>query len=154
MIPKELVDSCHKLVNAGVKELDMPIGIVSHIYNGLYEIIAINSEMGAFIHGAVFPLEQTYCRDVFHTDKTIAITEIGNVAGLQLHPLYVSIPLEAYISAPIHHDDEVCGTINFTSTTLHQPFAKADIQRVEQYAKQISEFVEKVGVISRAPWDV
>jgi GAF domain-containing protein len=154
MIPKELVDSCHKVVNTGVNELDMPIGIVSHIYNGLYEIIAINSEMGAFIHGAVFPLEQTYCRDVFHTDKTIAITEIGNVAGLQLHPLYVSIPLEAYISAPIHHDDEVWGTINFTSTTLHQPFAKADIQRVEQYAKQISEFVEKVGVISRAPWDV
>jgi GAF domain-containing protein len=154
MIPKELVDSCHKVVNTGVNELDMPIGIVSHIYNGLYEIIAINSEMGAFIHGAVFPLEQTYCRDVFHTDKTIAITEIGNVAGLQLHPLYVSTPLEAYISAPIHYDDQVWGTINFTSTTLHQPFAKADIQRVEQYAKKISEFVEEVGVISRAPWDV
>jgi hypothetical protein len=60
MIPKELVDSCNKVVNTGVNELDMPIGIVSHIYNALYEIIAINSEMGAFIHGAVFPLKQTY----------------------------------------------------------------------------------------------
>ena len=110
MLPTQLVDSCHDLINRGVEQLDMPVGIVSHIYNDLYEIVTINSEMDEFIQGAVFPLSKTYCRDVYRTDKTIAITEIDHVLGMQLHPLYVSLPVEAYISAPIHHDGSVWGT--------------------------------------------
>lgn len=154
MLPKELTDPCHELVDQGVKQLDMPVGIVSHIYNDLYEIVAINSEMDGFIQGAVFPLNNTYCRDVYRTDKTIAITEIDHVLGMQLHPLYVSLPIEAYISAPIHHNRSVWGTVNFTSSEIHAPFSKADIERIEQYAATISQWLAERDAISRAPWDV
>lgn len=153
MLPKQLIDSCHTLVNEGVKALDMPVGIVSHIYNGLYEIVTINSEMGEFVGGAVFPLENTYCRDVYRLDKTIAITEIDNVAGMQLHPLYVTIPVEAYISAPIHLNGSVWGTINFTSSKIHPSFSTGDIERVEKYATTISGWLIDIEATSRAPWD-
>ncbi len=154
MIPKQLTDSCNELVNQGVKQLEMPIGIVSHIYNGQYEIITINSEIDDFIQGAVFPLSNTYCRDVYQTDKTIAITEIDHVLGMKLHPLYVSLPLEAYISAPIHHNGCVWGTVNFTSAKIRPSFGNADIELVEQYADTISKWLTDIDEISRAPWDV
>jgi GAF domain-containing protein len=153
MLPKPLIDFCHTLVNDGVKKLNMPVGIVSHIYNSMYEIVTINSEMGEFIGGAVFPLEHTYCRDVYRLDKTIEITEIDNVQGMQLHPLYVSIPVEAYISAPIHHNGSVWGTINFTSAEIHPSFSKENIECVEAYATTISEWLDNIEAISRAPWD-
>lgn len=154
MLPTQLIDSCHKLVNQGVEQLDMPVGIVSHIYNDLYEIVTINSEMNEFIHGAVFPLSNTYCRDVYRTDTTIAITQIDNVLGMQLHPLYVRLPIEAYISAPIHHKHSVWGTVNFTSTKIHPSFEQSDIDLVEQYADKISKWLAGHDAISRAPWDI
>ena len=153
MIPKPLIDFCHTLVNEGVKKLDMPVGIVSHIYNDLYEIVTINSEMNEFIGGAVFPLENTYCRDVYRTDKTIATTEIDGEIGMKLHPLYVSLPVEAYISAPIHHEGQVWGTVNFTSSKIHPPFSKENIECVEAYAATVSEWLDHIDATSRAPWD-
>jgi GAF domain-containing protein len=154
MLPTLLIDSCHDLINRGVEQLDMPVGIVSHIYNDLYEIVTINSEMDEFIQGAVFPLSKTYCRDVYRTDKTIAITEIDHVLGMQLHPLYVSLPVEAYISAPIHHNGSVWGTVNFTSAKIHPAFTKAEIELVEQYAETIGKCLAEIDLVSRAPWDV
>jgi GAF domain-containing protein len=154
MLPTLLVNSCHDLINRGVDQLDMPVGIVSHIYNDLYEIVTINSEMDEFIQGAVFPLSNTYCRDVYRTDKTIAITEIDHVLGMQLHPLYVSLPVEAYISAPIHHNASVWGTVNFTSAKIRPAFTKTEIELVEQYAGTISKCLTEIDLVSRAPWDV
>lgn len=143
MFHKDLADACHKLLKEGVAELGMPVGIVSHIYSGLYHIVAINHPMGEMISGAVFPLSDTYCRDVFTTKKTIAITEIDGVEGLRLHPLYATLPLEAYISAPIFHQDKqvVWGTVNFTSPKTRTAFTAADIKLVENYAKQISQWL-------------
>lgn len=154
MIPKQLIDSCHEFINRGIKELDMPIGIVSHIYNNLYQIVTINSEMGQFIRGAVFPLNETYCRDVYRLDKTIAITEIDHVPGMQLHPLYVNLPVEAYISAPIHFNGSVWGTINYTSSEIRPSFTRKEINTVEAQATTISELLSEIDEISRAPWDV
>ena len=150
MLPTQLIDSCNELINRGVDQLDMPVGIVSHIYNDLYEIVTINSEMDEFINGAVFPLSKTYCREVYRTDKTIAITEIDHVLGMQLHPLYVTLPIEAYISAPIHYKGSVWGTVNFTSANIRPAFTKAEIELVEQYAETINKFLAEVDLISRA----
>jgi GAF domain-containing protein len=154
MLPKKLIDSCHELINRGVNHLDMPVGIVSHIYNDLYEIVTINSEMGGLIQGAVFPLSNTYCRDVYRAKKTIAITEIDHVLGMQRHPLYVSIPVEAYISAPINYNGSVWGTVNFTSAKIRPAFTKAEIKLVEQYAETISQYLAKIDLVTRTPWDV
>ena len=122
----------------------MPVGIVSHIYNDVYQIVTINREMGMLINGAVFALSDTYCRDVYRADATIAITEINGQPGMVRHPLYVSLPIEAYISAPIHHRGRVWGTINFTSTVLRKPFSQQERQLVEGYAATISHLLADI----------
>jgi GAF domain-containing protein len=147
---KDLSDACHELVNHGVELLHMPVGIVSHIYNECYQIVTINDEMGLFIKGAIFPLNETYCRDVYYEDATIAITEIDGKPGMARHPLYVNLPVEAYISAPIHHAGAVWGTINFTSNQIRMPFSNDDLQLVESYAAKISCWLNE---LDTANWD-
>ncbi|WPJ95806.1 GAF domain-containing protein [Coraliomargarita algicola] len=141
MLHQKLRISCHRILDAGVKQLDVPIGIVSHIYNGLYRVIAINSEMGELVENAVFPLEKTYCRDVYQSGKAMALTDIDHVPGLRLHPLYLSLPLEAYIGAPIIRKDSVWGTVNFSSSKLHDAFTEQDLAYVESCARQVSELL-------------
>ncbi|ADE54503.1 GAF domain-containing protein [Coraliomargarita akajimensis] len=138
MFPKSLSDYCHHLLADGLKQVHMPIGIVSHIYNNNYEIVAIEANRCLLRDGALFPLNDTYCRDVYRSGETIALTEIDGVPGLQRHPLYVKMPLEAYLSAPIHHHGFVWGTVNFTSNDFrNRPFSRKEIQLCESYATLI-----------------
>ncbi|MGZ0654719.1 GAF domain-containing protein [Coraliomargarita sp. W4R53] len=141
MLHQQLRKSCHHLLDEGVKQLGLPIGIVSHIYNGLYKIIAINSEMGELVDNAIFPLEKTYCRAVFESRKTLAITTIDGVPGMRLHPLYLDLPLEAYLGTPIMHKGSVWGTVNFSSSKVHQAFTTEDCALVEGYARTVSQLL-------------
>jgi GAF domain-containing protein len=144
MFPEPLIHACHEIVNQGVEQLKMPVGIVSHIYNDVYQIVTINREMGVLVNGAVFALSDTYCRDVYRADATLAITEIDGQPGMVRHPLYVNLPVEAYISAPIHHAGAVWGTVNFTSTELRKPFSTTEQKLVEGYAEQIGRFLDEI----------
>ena len=139
MQPKQLTDYCHQLLQAGTQQLKLPVGIVSRIFNDNYQIVAINCTVRAMKSGAIFPLHETYCREVYQTGCTIALTELGGVAGLCKHPLYVKMPLEAYISAPIHFHNQIWGTVNFTSMQTRQAFTEDEIQLVESYALLIQK---------------
>ena len=149
MLQKELRISCYELLDNGSKRLELPVGIVSHVYNNLYQVVAINLRQGDLIPGATFPVDQTYCRDVVEKDKTVAITEIDGVHGLQRHPLYVSMPLEAYIGAPIHHKGAVWGTINFSSPKCRNAFSKDEIKQVESYAQAIGKQLDEIDALPR-----
>ncbi|MDQ8208726.1 GAF domain-containing protein [Coraliomargarita sp. SDUM461003] len=141
MLHQQLRKSCHSLLDEGVERLDLPVGIVSHIYNGLYKVIAINSEMGELVDNAIFPLEKTYCRAVYESQETLAITSIDGIAGMRLHPLYLELPLEAYLGTPIMHKGRVWGTVNFSSSKLHAAFTDRDRALVEAYAATVSEWL-------------
>lgn len=149
MLQKDLRVSCHSLLDKGSVQLGLPIGIVSHIYNNLYQVVAINIRQGDLIPGATFPLNQTYCRDVIETDKTFAMAEINGVIGLQRHPLYVNMPLEAYIGAPIHHHRGIWGTVNFSSPKCRPAFSKNEIKLVETYADAIGQRLDKIDALPK-----
>ena len=144
MFPQSLVDNCHTVLNEGAAALDMPIGIVSHIFNGDYQIVAINCATVHMVDGSIFPLQETYCRDVYRERQTIAITEIDGVQGMRRHPLYIKLPLEAYISSPILHHDKVWGTLNFTSPKLRSAFTQKEIRLVENYADRVARLLDEL----------
>ncbi len=128
------------LLDEGRQRLSMSMGIVSHIEGDQYEIVAVSSRTGVFVAGEVFPLMSTYCRAVYEQKITIALTELDGVRGLRRHPLYEHLPLEAYISAPIFHEGQVWGTLNFSCMEPRdQPFSDADILWINGASKQISE---------------
>jgi len=103
------------LLTEGRNKLGLSMGIVSHIYGDEYEIVAVSSATGVFVAGEVFRLKDTYCRDVFDKKIMLALNELEGEVGLCRHPLYDTLPLEAYISAPIFDKNNgVWGTINFS----------------------------------------
>ncbi len=72
-----------KLLKNGNSILDLQVGIVSKVYGDNYEIIAIDDIAYVFKSGDVLKLENTYCRKIFSQGKTIALSEVEGVQGLQ-----------------------------------------------------------------------
>jgi len=139
---KKLYD---KILSEGLHLFSMSMGIVSHIKNDTYLIVAVKSSSNVFIAGEAFPLQDTFCREVIDSCQTVAITEIDGQPGLSNHPLYEGMLLEAYISTPIYKDGKVWGTLNFSSMKIKdEPFTSDEIVLIEERAKQISNALSKV----------
>lgn len=131
---------CNQIIIEGLQRLSMSMGIVSHIENDMYEIVAVHSAGNVFVAGESFPLQDSYCREVYETGKTVALTALSGKAGLCKHPLYSGLPLEAYISAPIYQYDQVWGTLNFSSMKISSdPFTEEDIKYIEFEAGKIAK---------------
>ena len=142
MSSKEMLQVCNELVTTGREHLGMSMGIVSHIEDDDYEVIAVSSTTGVFVAGENFPLQETYCRDVYKDAKTLAITEVEGRPGLQSHPLYPTLGLEAYLGTPIMVDNKVWGTVNFTSFAVRiGPFSKDDISYAERIAEKVATII-------------
>jgi GAF domain-containing protein len=139
MYPGELLDLCSEILTEGNVRLSMTMGIVSHIEDEKYEIVSVKSLTNVFVAGESFQLQDTYCRDVYRTGETIALTEMGGQPGLQSHPLYSFLPLEAYISAPILFNGEIWGTLNFSSMIVKpETFSDSEVDFVNSSAMLIS----------------
>jgi GAF domain-containing protein len=139
MKPGKLQSLFSEILTEGNIRFSTTMGIVSHIENDEYEIVAVESLANVFVSGESFPLHQTYCRDVYSTGKTIALTDLDGKPGLQCHPLYKDLPIEAYISTPILNHGVIWGTLNFSSYILKPlPFSDSDIKFIESSAQRIS----------------
>jgi GAF domain-containing protein len=139
MTQGQLHNLYNEILTVGNELFSTTMGIVSHIENNEYKIIAIQSIANVFVPGETFPLHQTYCRDVCRTGKTIAITDLEGKPGLQCHPLYKNLPIEAYISTPVQKHGIIWGTLNFSSMILRpQPFNDSEIEFIETSARRIS----------------
>ena len=142
MYAQKLLDLCNDILLQGRERLAIGMGIVSRIENDMYEVAVVSSDNDYFIGGEVFPLKDTYCREVYEKKQTIALTEMDGYSGLKHHPLYENLPLEAYISSPIFVKDNVWGTLNFSSMNIRSTsFNKDDIQFNEDAAKKISSVI-------------
>ena len=123
-------------------ELDMTFGILSQVRNQHYFIRAVYSPLGdVFKAGMAFELQDTYCSEVCHHDKTITYRQVGKIPHMVLHPVYTAMQLESYIGTPVHGiNGEVLGTLNFSSHKVRPtPFEESEIHLVEQMARRISE---------------
>lgn len=108
-------DLISSLLKAGCQIFALETGIVSRIVDQSYEIIALSTTLDGLESGAVFDLKGTYCYDVFRFRRIIGYPEVGQLRHMKDHPVYQAMKLEAYLSAPIYVNDELFGTINFTS---------------------------------------
>ena len=145
MYPDELTEHAKLLLKQGCEKFGLTLGIISHICYDVYEIVAVFSADDSVKAGASLDLKDTYCREVVTTGTTVAITEIEGKKGMQNHPLYNTIPLEAYISTPITYKNEIWGTLNFSSHSIREnDFSKEDIDWVEYMAKRFAEKLKAV----------
>ncbi|MDY6812693.1 MAG: diguanylate cyclase [Pseudomonadota bacterium] len=131
-------------LQAGCELLGMSTGIVSHIRDEHYEIIALRSDNEVLREGQVFAVGETYCAEVLRVQGPVAMHAVGELPHMRSHPVYRSLALEAYIGAPILVFGEIYGTINFTDGARRgAPFTAAEIDMVSMMAHRLSTALEQ-----------
>ncbi|MBQ0753287.1 MAG: GAF domain-containing protein [Gammaproteobacteria bacterium] len=141
----ELRHWCEGLLQEGRDRLATDIGIVSCVVGSGYTIVAVKAKNKVFCAGDTFALQETYCREVVRTGQSVALTDVEDVPGLQRHPLYMPMMLEAYVAAPIFHQGKVWGTVNYTSMRVRtENFSDEEVAYVERQGQAISEALKSV----------
>lgn len=127
----------------GNQELSMTLGVLARIKNNNYELVAVQSNSGAYISGENYRLGNTYCREIFEQRKPIATIKIDNSPTALSHPLYRSLPLECYIGAPVFHQNKPWGSLNFSSMAQRdKPFSQSEIEMVNSLAANLSGLLD------------
>ena len=84
-----------------------------------------------------------YLRELFYTPG-----KPGAFAGPE--KLYQAVKLESYIASPIkNREEQVVGTLNFTSLYPHAPkFDLDETELVEQFSRKVAENIEFYKILS------
>ena len=136
---KDRVDA---LLTQGLRELSVTLGVLARIENDNYEIVAVQSNSGAYVPGEKYELGNSFSRQVFERQQIVAETEIDNSPRSLHHPLYRSLPLECYIGAPITVNGETWGCLDFSSMAQRdEPFGEQDLELIENLAGEISQLI-------------
>lgn len=95
--------------------LKLETAIVSNITGGVYTILWHHERHPTSLeNGTTFPLEQTYCSLLAAQGSVLAINHMAR-SRFSEHPCYRQFRLESYLAAPVWIDDELFGTLNFSS---------------------------------------
>ncbi len=130
-------------LSVGKKLFNLETGIVSKIENSTYTVLSFSSPLEGLEEGLEFPLQDTYCREVFARKETVAIAHVGADKKMCLHPVYLNMKLESYISAPIYVEGSIFGTLNFTDRRIRDDgFSSNQFDTIEIMAKTIGRFLE------------
>ncbi|ARU58248.1 GAF sensor-containing signal transduction histidine kinase [Oleiphilus messinensis] len=130
-------------IEAGIDVFGLETGIVSKItVDGSYEVCDVVSPLDVLHKGQIFPLEDTYCREVAKSHQVIGFPEVGKLEYMKCHPVYQNLQLEAYLSAPIFVEDQLFGTFNFTSTQARgRGFSEHERDLVTLMANSIGAYI-------------
>jgi diguanylate cyclase (GGDEF)-like protein/PAS domain S-box-containing protein len=107
-------DKVVALLTAGCALLDLPIGILSRVDRGRYEIIDAFTPNESPKAGAVFAFSKTYCRVVLNANGPHVFSR-PRASALEEHPCYKGRRLEAYLGLTVLVGGEVYGTLDFLS---------------------------------------
>jgi len=130
-------------LRSGIEIFQMQTGIVSHIIDGnTYIVKDVVTNLDVIHAGDEYELEGTYCREVYHSQKTLGFPRVADIKELKDHPVYVNLKLEAYLSAPIFVNDKLYGTLNFTSTVSREyGFSEHEHDLISMMATSIGNFI-------------
>ncbi len=135
-------DSISQILSLGIRELSLTLGVLARIEDDHYEIVAVQSNSGAYVRGEKYALGNSYSREVATQQQTIAVTSQGNAPLKLHHPLYRSLPFECYIGVPILLHGESWGCLDFSSMAQRdEPFSLQEIELVESLSKEITQRV-------------
>ena len=126
----------------GTRELLVTLGVLAHIENDRYELVAVQSNSGAYVRGEQYSLGNSFCREVMLREDIVTEIKVDKSPLSLHHPLYRSLPLECFIGAPVYMHGELWGSLDFSSMAQRDtPFSEQDIQLVSDLAGEMSELV-------------
>lgn len=137
----DLDEHLNQALKLTTKLLGMEVGIISSISGSEYTIVNHFSKNGSELsNGQVCNLENTFCSITLDRNNTVAIDDVEK-SPYSRHPCFEPYELQCYFGIPIYIDDELFGTLNFSSSKpKDQNFLEAD----KTLIKLLSEWVSSV----------
>ncbi|KGY12636.1 diguanylate cyclase [Vibrio tubiashii] len=128
-----------QLLMMGLERFNLDIGILSRIDGNTYTVLNCVTPEGVELSvGDTFEYSQTYCEITCRSYAPVVIENMGEDDKYATHPAYQAFGLESYIGVPIFIDNEIFGTLNFSSATpYHRKFKDIDIDVLKLMASWI-----------------
>ncbi|MCL9783445.1 sensor domain-containing diguanylate cyclase [Vibrio sp. S4M6] len=128
-----------QLLILGLERFNLDIGILSKIEGNTYTVLnCVTPEEVDVNSGDTFDYDATYCEITCNTFGPVAIEHMGKNNQYASHPAYAAFGLEAYIGIPIFVDDELFGTLNFSSAKPYdRKFESTDIDALKLMASWV-----------------
>jgi signal transduction histidine kinase len=119
-------DRLHWILKTGCEHFGLPNGIVSHIHDGQYEVLAAHSPSRDINVGDTYPLGMTFCNETLEFGGAVHF-EDASKTRFKSHPCYLDFGLATYIGIPIEVEDQVYGTLNFSGPDKRKrPYTATD----------------------------
>ena len=113
-ISLDAAQKMQRLLVLGCEATGQPIGIISHIENDTYTVIAAHTPDGSIQSGDTFALGDTYCKDTLQANGVVAYHNATKTPGIT-HPCCEKFELYSYIGVPVRIHNAPYGTLNFSS---------------------------------------
>lgn len=128
-----------QLLMMGLERFNLDIGILSKIEGDTYTVMHCVTPEGVELNvGDTFEYKTTYCAITCGSFGPVAIENMGESIDYATHPAYAAFGLESYIGIPIFVDEEVVGTLNFSSAIPYpRTFEEIDIDALKLMASWI-----------------
>ena len=136
-------EQLRRALSLGARYLGLSSGVISQITDDEYRVhVAFSANKQPVIpEGST--LAQTYCSLTIQQRDLVAADNIPASIYHQ-HPAYLRTQVETYIGAPLWINDEIYGTLCFSSrTTRHHEYDALDQDFVRLLARWISSVVER-----------
>ncbi len=139
------VEQISHLLKQGCEYLGMRCGIISYIEGERYTVLHVytNSDQYKILSGDVFELGLTYCKLTLEHRGSIGFSHAAKT-DIAKHPSYDALKLEAYLGAPIYLNEDIFGTVNFSSIDPRETdFSESEKYYVQLIAEWFSTQLEK-----------
>jgi len=104
-----------KLLKMGTTRFDLEVAMVARVEKDRYEIIAIHSPESFPVRaGAVFSLEETFCKNTLDSERPIGIEQISESNWAESLER-AAFPFSAYLGAAVTFEGASYGTLSFAS---------------------------------------
>ncbi|MEM9161526.1 MAG: PAS domain S-box protein [Cyanobacteria bacterium P01_F01_bin.4] len=129
-------------LDTGCQILGLETGIISQIENKVYTIRSVQSDLTSLAVDGVFALSDTYCAAVVKDRHTVTYRHVGGIESMRSHPVYQALQLESYLGTPIFVNNQIYGTLNFSSTQVRSDaFTSHEQEIIELMAQSIGRFL-------------
>lgn len=130
-------------LTVGARYLDQERGIVSHVEDDAYKIVAHVGPGHGLKDGQIFPLKDTYCSLALEAGDVVAISRVSATehAGRSCAQAF---SLDSYIGVPVRVDGKPFGTLSFFAPVARgRPFDQADMEFVRLLARWVGALLAR-----------
>ncbi|WP_185156259.1 PAS domain S-box protein, partial [Fulvivirga kasyanovii] len=141
----DVKEQLRKALKLGLDFLELDMAIISRIdkKENTYTILVQYTRQNTLTDDMVFELGKTYCDLTLTQMSLVAINEMKS-SKYSGHPCYGEFKLETYIGVPIQLNNEVFGTINFSSPQKNnRPFEESEKEFIQLLSRWVNSTLER-----------